>query len=123
MKTTRTIKRAPAVFYETSVGNEPVWEWLRSGRLTKEDRKIIGTDIATAEYGWPIGMPTCRSITSRKGLWEIRSSITNGRIARVLFCVHDGKLVLLHGLVKKSQQTPDYDLDLAVKRQKQVEKQ
>jgi phage-related protein len=111
-------KRIPAVFYRTSTGNEQVRVWLKA--LSAEDRRIVGVDIATVEYGWPVGMPVCRPITSRKGLWEARSNLTGGRIARVLFCIHRGYMVLLHGFVKKTQQTPDADLDLAMRRKKEV---
>ncbi len=92
----------------------PVREWLIA--LSSEDRKAIGDDIRTAEFGWPIGMPLCRSIKGRKGLWEIRSTLSGGRIARVFFCAHDGSMVLLHGFMKKSRKTPDHDLDVAEKR-------
>src|SRR3990172_6373530 len=101
-------KRVPAIFYRTAGGTEPVRDWLK--HLPREDRRIIGTDIATVEFGWPIGMPVCRSVTGRKGLWEIRSDLPNNRIARVLFYIHDGQLVLLHGFVKKTSKTPDEDL-------------
>jgi len=94
----------------------PVRERLLS--LSDEDRKAIGDDIRTAEFGWPIGMPLCRSIVARKGLWEIRCNLSNGRISRVLFCVHDGRMVLLHGFIKKTQRTPDRELDLAIARQR-----
>ena len=43
------------------------------------------------------------------------------RIARVLTCVDKAFMVLLHGFIKKSQQTPDQELDLAVKRKKEIE--
>ena len=69
--------------------------------------------IRTAEFGWPIGMPLCRPITGRRGLWEIRSSLPNGRIARVFFCAHEGSMVILHGFIKKTQKTPDKELDIA----------
>ncbi len=65
-------------------------------------------------------MPVCRSVTSHAGLWEVRSSLAGGRIARVLFCISDGKMYLLHGFIKKSRKTPKTDLDLAAKRQKSV---
>ena len=61
----------------------------------------MGADVNTLEYGWPIGMPLCRPISSRKGLWEIRSSLPDRRIAQILFCMHEGSLLLLHGLIKK----------------------
>jgi phage-related protein len=69
-----------------------------------------------------VGMPVCSPITGRRGLWEVRSTITGGRIARVLFSIHGGQMVLLHGFIKKTQQTPDGDLDLAMKRKKEMER-
>jgi phage-related protein len=112
-------KILPAGFYRTATGTEPVRKWLRA--LSREDKRILGADIATVEFGWPVGMPTCRPLASRRGLLEVRSSLTQNRIARVLFCIHQGQMVLLHGVIKKTQQTPDSDLDIAVKRQKEVE--
>ncbi len=52
------LKKLPAAFYGTAGGNEPVREWLKG--LNDEDRRAIGQDIATAEFGWPVGMPLCR---------------------------------------------------------------
>lgn len=109
-------KRIQAVFFRTGDGREPVREWLKE--LEKEDRLAIGTDIKTAEYGWPIGMPTSRPMGD--GLFEIRTNLQN-RIARVMFCITDGKMVLLHGFIKKDQKTPKRDLDLARRRKKQME--
>ena len=63
-------------------------------------------------------MPLCRSLGG--GLWEVRSSLPRGRIARVVFCVAEARMVLLHGFVKKSQKTPAPDLALARARQKEV---
>jgi len=70
------------------------------------------------EFSWPIGMPLCRALGN--GLWEVRSDITLGRIARVLFCIHEGRMVLLHGFIKKTQKTPASDLVLALKRKKEI---
>ncbi len=86
--------------------------------LSPSDKKTIGIDVKTVEYGWPIGMPTCKSLD--EGLWEIRSDISDRRIARILFCVKDGCMVLLHGFVKKTQKTPDDDLNLARRRMKDL---
>lgn len=111
-------KKLPAAFYRSDTGSEPVREWLKG--ISQEDRRIIGGDIATAEFGWPIGMPLCGPLGG--GLWEVRSNITDGRIARVIFCVSDGHMVLLHGFVKKTQKTPRPDLELARRRQKDVQR-
>jgi phage-related protein len=75
-------------------------------------------DIRTLEFGWPLGMPLCRPISGRKGLWEVRSNLSGGRIARVLFCIHENHLILLHGFEKKTQRTPDRELDVAIQRMK-----
>jgi phage-related protein len=99
------------VFYRTGAGNEPVRQWLKD--LKREDRKAIGQDVKTAQYGWPLGMPLIRKL--EPGLWEVRSHIAEG-IARVLFTVEDGVMVLLHGFVKKSPKTPLGDLRTARQR-------
>jgi phage-related protein len=112
-------KKLPAAFYRNAAGNEPVRAWLK--RLPPDDRKAIGIDIATVEFGWPVGMPACRPIASRKGIWEVRSDIGDGRIARILFCIHGGRMMLLHGFIKKSQKTPAREIDTAVKRKKEIE--
>jgi len=115
---TDQLKRIQAVFYQSKAGVEPVRDWLKG--LNKEDRFQIGTDIKTVEFGWPIGMPTCRAM--KKGLFEVRTNL-NKRIARVLFCVFDDRMVLLHGFIKKTRKTPQADLDLALGRKGKLEKQ
>lgn len=105
------------VFYKSEAGNEPVREWLKS--LPREDRRAIGEDIKTAQYGWPLGMPLIRKM--ERGLWEVRSNISTG-IARVLFTVKGAVTILLHGFVKKSQKTPLNELDTARRRLNNLEK-
>jgi len=83
------------------------------------DRRVIGKDIQKVEFGWPIGMPYCRPLGH--GLWEVRSDLSGGRIARVLFCIVRGEMVLLHGFEKKSQKTPARDIELALKRKREID--
>lgn len=106
-----TTFKLQVVFYRSASGKEPVREWLK--KLDKEDRKIIGEDIKTVQFGWPLGMPLVRKMD--KGLWEVRIQLDN-RIARVLFTSHQGIMVLLHGFIKKSQKTPPNDLKIAKQR-------
>jgi phage-related protein len=110
------MKRLPAFFYALPSGREPVREWLKE--LSAEDRKIVGEDIKDVEFAWPIGMPLCRSLG--QGLWEVRSNLTQARIARVLFCESEGRMLLLHAFIKKTQKTPASDLELAVKRKREI---
>jgi phage-related protein len=110
-------KRVPAVFFRTAAGGEPVRDWLKALPLS-EDRKRVGEDIKTLEFGWPLGMPVCRPL--RGGIFEVRTSLDQNRIARVLFYIDKkGRMVLLHGFIKKTQQTPREDLELAKKNKSQ----
>jgi phage-related protein len=98
-------------FYVSRAGKEPVREWLLG--LARDDRRAVGRDIKTAQYGWPLGMPLIRKL--EPGLWEVRSRLGAG-IARVLFAVEGETMILLHGFVKKSQKTPAAELKTARQR-------
>jgi phage-related protein len=108
-------RKIPAVFYRTPGGAEIVLDWLRS--LDEGDRLVIGQDMMRVQFRWPVGMPLCRPLGN--GLWEVRSSLPNGRVARVLFCHHEGVLLILSGFIKKSQRTPDEELTLARRRMRE----
>ena len=110
-------KKLAARFYATGTGRKPVREWLME--LSENDRRFIGKDIQKVEFGWPIGTPYCRPLGH--GLWEVRSDLTDGRIGRVIFCIGNGEMVLLHGFVKKSRKTPPQEIDLALRRKKELE--
>ena len=113
-------KRVQAFFFRSEAGREPVREWLRS-LPSRDDRKRIGEDIKTVEFGWPVGMPVCRAL--RGGLYEVRSHLTQNRIARVLFYFDKhGRMVLLHGFIKKTPKTPVEDLELAMRNKKKHER-
>lgn len=90
-------------------------EWLRS--LSKSERKAIGDEIRTVQFGWPLGMPLVRKLDA--GLWEVRVGLSS-RSARVLFTIVDGQAVLLNGFIKKSQKTPARELAVAKQRREQL---
>lgn len=104
-------------FFETDTSNEPVREWLR--KLKAIDKKAIGEDLKTIQFGWPLGMPLARHIDG--DIWELRCKLSDG-IARVLFVLDGNAMILIHAFVKKQQKTPRPDLDLARSRVKQLRK-
>lgn len=110
------VKVIPAAFFRLSNGSEPVRDWLKA--LDAQSRHAIGNDIKTVEMGWPLGMPLVRKLET--DLWEIRSHLPLGRIARVLFAVAEGKLMLLHGFIKKTGKIPLKDLVLARQRRNSI---
>jgi phage-related protein len=102
-------------FFKTDTGHEPVREWLRG--LSATDKKTIGEDVKTVQFGWPLGMPLVAHLGG--DIWEVRIRL-EARIARILFSLEGNILVLLHGFIKKQQKTPKPELDLAKERLKQL---
>ena len=102
-------------FFKTKAGSEPVREWLKL--LSATERKAIGEDIKTVQFGWPLGMPLIDHVGG--GVWEVRTKLDT-RIARVLFVLEERVMVLLHEYNKKQQKTPTPDLDIAKDRLKQL---
>lgn len=109
-------KKLVARFYESASGNKPVRVWLLA--LSQDDRRVIGKDIQKVEFGWPIGRPHCAPLEN--GMWEVRSNLGGNRIARIVFALNEGEMVLLHGFIKKTQKVERTDLDLALKRLKEL---
>ncbi|HEY0294278.1 MAG TPA: type II toxin-antitoxin system RelE/ParE family toxin [Bordetella sp.] len=81
-----------------------------------EERRTIGADIRYVQIKWPIGKPRVDPL--RDEIWEVRIHLEN-RIARVLFAVAGGKMLLLHGFIKQTQKTPAADIALAHSRYKE----
>ena len=91
-------------------------EWLKA--LPREDCQIVGEDLMRVEFRWPnVGLPHVRSL--KRDLWEVRSSLSNGAIGRVIFCPYENQMLLLHGFIKKTQKTPAREIELALKRLKE----
>ena len=109
------IKSIPVHFYQETSGAEPVRNWLHE--LSGKDRKIIGRDIRIVQLDWPVGGPLVKPLGG--GLWEIRSKLDN-RISRVIFVFNDGSIILLHAFIKKTQKTPQQEIELAKKRTKNL---
>src|SRR5579872_578621 len=82
--------KIPVVFYRTHGGAEVVRDWLRS--LDDADRRAVGLGLMRVQYRWPVGMPLCRALGD--GLWEVRTSLPSNRIARVLFSVQQGCILV-----------------------------
>jgi len=109
-------RKIPLLFFRTLAGAEPVREWLKE--LPQVERQAIGKDLLRAQWRWPVGMPLCRPLG--EGLWEVRTDLPTKRTARVLLCLYHEHLIALHGFIKKTRRTPDEDLALARKRQKEL---
>lgn len=104
-------------FFRSEQQVEPVREWLKE--LTKEEKRIIGTDLKTIQVSWPLGMPLVKNVGN--SIWEARSNLPQGKISMIFFVIYNDTIVLLHGFIKKAQKIPPKELDLAKKRRQQLE--
>ena len=104
--------------YQEASSKVPILEWLKD--FNKEDRKIIDRDIKCTQYSWPWKMPLIKPLGG--GLMEIRIKLKEKQV-RIFFILHDGIIVLLHGFVKKTQKTPNNEIEIALKRAKQIKRQ
>ncbi len=104
------------VFYQSEKNKEPVREWLKN--LSQCEKKLIGEAIKTVQFSYPIGMPLVRKMSPN--LWEVRINLSD-KISRVLFTIKNQKMILLHGFIKKSQKTPNKELEIAEIRLKNLQ--
>ena len=111
----KKLPRLTVRFFRESTGTEPVRDWLKD--LPTAEKRAIGADIKTVQFGWPIGMPVVDHIDG--DVWEVRTRLAT-RIARVLFALDGNVMVLLHGFIKKERRTPKAELDLARQRLKKI---
>ena len=69
--------------------------------------------------GANLGMPYTKPLNN--GLFEIRAKGVEG-IGRSIYCYQKGEvIIILHSFIKKDQKTPKKDLELAIKRKKEIE--
>ncbi len=70
------------------------------------------------EFGIDLRLPHSRAMGG--GLFELRPKGCEGA-ARIFYCTLVGKrIVILHGFIKKTQQTPNKELAIAIRRMKEV---
>ena len=70
------------------------------------------------EFGLELRMPHSRAMGS--GLFELRPRGREG-IARVFYCTKVGrKIIILHSFIKKTNETPKREMDIARRRQREV---
>jgi phage-related protein len=75
------------------------------------------TELLT-EFGVDLRLPHSRAMGN--GLFELRLKGKEG-IGRVFYCTLKGKhIVMLHGFIKKTMKTPKKELNIAMKRMKEV---
>lgn len=100
-------------YFTTASGREPVVDFIESEN-TKVRSKIYEIIGYLAEYGFHL--PTyLRRMSGTKSLWELR--IKYQRQYRIFLAhIGDKEIILLHAIVKKTQKTPEKDIQTAQER-------
>ncbi|HYG84471.1 MAG TPA: type II toxin-antitoxin system RelE/ParE family toxin [Verrucomicrobiae bacterium] len=103
-------------YYKTSTGNEVVKDFI--DKLPKIPSTKLGRQLdLLEEFGSDLGMPHVKSLGD--GLLELR--VRGKQEVRVFYAFVVGrKIILLHGFIKKTQETPKKELDIARRRQSEV---
>ena len=106
-------------FYRTMRGDSPVQVFLDE-LPAKLRAKNVRELTLLAEYGTELPAPYVKRLHGREaqGLWELRVKLASD-ITRVFYFFPTGdRVLLLHGFLKKSEETPPKELQTAVRRMK-----
>ncbi len=80
-----------------------------------QQAKVKSIFLLFKEYGTTLPTKYLKKMSGREELWELRA-----KNVRIFIFMHENTGIAVHGIVKKTQKTPKADLDLAVKRIKEV---
>lgn len=95
---------------QSEISNMPVSIRAHYARLTE----------LLTEFGADLRLPHSRAMGD--GLFELRLKGREG-IGRVFYCTLKGKrIVMLHSFIKKTSKTPQKELNIAIRRMKEVKK-
>ena len=97
-------------FYKKTNESIPVLDFIKKLNNENEKEKIFAYIKYLREYGLTLREPHIKKLTNTD-IWELRPR--NNRI--LFFCFKDGNFVLLNGFVKKTQKTPQKEIDRAAK--------
>ncbi len=106
--------------YEKTDGKIPVLEFILS--LTPKQQAKIYREIDLLEkFSNELHYPHVDIIKGKKyiGLWELRIKFASNIFRIFYFLFRKNKVILLHGIIKKSQKTPKKELDIALERMKE----
>lgn len=106
-------------FYQTSSGRSPIDEFLHS--VPSSTRGEVFDAISLLEAGKSLGMPVSRNLsTVRPGLHELRFRDKGGQVRVIYFVKKKDAIYLLHAFRKKTQKLPRKELDVILKRLKEI---
>lgn len=105
-------------YYKTPGGQEVIEDFIDN--LQENTQAKLGRQLDLLQhYGYELGMPHVKALGS--GLMELRVRAKHSQEVRFFYIfVKENRIYLLHAFVKKSQATPTKELNLARKRQTEI---
>lgn len=97
------------VYFETARGDQPVKDYI--GDLPDRERAKVKALIDHLSEKVVLNEPHTKKMTGYSGLYELRPGAH-----RIFYCYHEGKVVLLHAFRKKSDKTPQREIETAYHR-------
>ena len=109
--------------YEKVDGKTPVLNFILDLN-PKQQAKIYREIDLLEKFGNELHYPHVTKIKGKKyeGLWELRIEFASDIFRIFFFLPLKNKAILLHGIAKKKQKTPKYELDTALERMKDYER-
>ena len=100
-------------FYKSIDGKEPAKEFFNSLSLSARAKVVKLIDLSS-EYGVLLKEPYTKQIRGK--IRELRIKDSQGAV-RILYFTFTGKrFILLHGFIKKTDKTPEREIEIAEKR-------
>ena len=96
--------------YQTEDGRIPLNDFFRELE-PKMGAKVFRDIDLLEEFGTALTMPQARHLVGE--LWELRTKFSNNISRIIYFFQSEGRIILLTGFVKKSQKTPQGEIDRA----------
>ena len=101
------------IYYESSQGNSPVFEFIQN-LDPKIKSKVIEILDLLKQFGILMGLPHSKKVTGTP-LWELR--ILGGDNVRIFYvAVVNRRFLLLHAFFKKKQKTDTREIKNAINR-------
>ena len=100
-------------YYKDAQGNEPAKEFLNSLSITARAKAMRLIEFLS-ERGVLLKEPYTRQVKGK--IRELRIKDMQGAI-RILYFTYTGRrFILLHGFIKKTEKTPEREIEIAEKR-------
>ena len=107
-------------FYESDDGHKPALEQICRIKDQKLKAKVFRSLKLLESFGNQLGWPD--SAPLRDGIFELRTVHSSNIVRTLYFFQKERTVVVTNSFIKKTQKTPEKEIETAIKRRKDYEK-